>query len=131
MFCITIEHKSSYDSFFSLYSHYTTKFFGHFGHAWPSLKTIMPILMFICMQKINFISNVFSEIFYRHCRLAILRTSGMLDHPHQNHSINLYETSMLICKQKINFITYFFLNILQRNSKLVILGNLEMSGPRN
>ena len=61
--------------------------------------------MFICMQKINFISNFL-----------------------KNHSINLQETFlMLICIQKINFIIHFFLKILQ-NSKLVILSNLGMPG---
>ena len=52
----------------------------------------------------------------------------MLDHPHQNHCLNMQETLMLICMQTINFITHFLLNILQRNSKLVILGNLGMPG---
>ena len=44
----------------------------------------------------------------------------MLDHPHQNHSINLQQAFMLICRQKIK-------SKNQRKSKLVILGNLIMS----
>ena len=52
----------------------------------------------------------------------------MLDHPHQNHSINLSHAFMPICKYKINFLIYLFLTILQRNSKLVILINLPMPG---
>ena len=52
----------------------------------------------------------------------------MLDYPHQNNCINLWQTFMLIWMQKINFVIRFFLKILQRNSKLVILGNLGMPG---
>ena len=68
--------------------------------------------MFICRQKINFMSN-------RYCKdiaeLAILGTLGMLKHLIKNHSMNLEEIFMLICMQKLNFITHFFLKILQRN----------------
>ena len=39
--------------------------------------------MFICMQKMNFISNFFYEILQRNCRLAILRIWGILVHPYQ------------------------------------------------
>ena len=45
--------------------------------------------MFTCMQKINFISNLFFEILERHCKPVILETLGMLDHPHQYHSITV------------------------------------------
>ena len=38
--------------------------------------------MIIHMQKINFISHFFFEILQRHCKVAILETLGMLDHPH-------------------------------------------------
>ena len=46
-------------------------------------------LMFIYKQKINHNSNFFFDILQRHCKLAVLGTLGMLDHPNQNHSINL------------------------------------------
>ena len=39
--------------------------------------------MFICMQKINFISNFFFELLLRHCKLAVLETLGTFDHPQQ------------------------------------------------
>ena len=52
--------------------------------------------MFTSMQKINLFSNLFYEILQRHCKLAILGTLGMFDHPHQNHSINLYHALVLI-----------------------------------
>ena len=39
--------------------------------------------MFICMQKINFISNFFFEILQKHWKFTILGTLGMLDHPYQ------------------------------------------------
>ena len=83
--------------------------------------------MFICTQKINSISNFF-EILLRHCKLAILGTLGILNHPHQNHTTNLYQAFMFICMQKINLINHFFLKLMQRNSTLVILGNLGMPG---
>ena len=76
-------------------------------------------LMFIYMQKINLISNFFFEILERHCKLGILKTSRMLDHPHQNHSISLYQVFMLIYTQKkINFSTHFFLKILPGHTHL-------------
>ena len=87
--------------------------------------------MFICMQKIKFIYIFFFEILQRHFKLAILGTLGMLDHPHQNHSINLYQALMLIWMQKINFITHFSLKILQKNSKPAILCTLGMPGYAN
>ena len=71
--------------------------------------------MFICIQNVNFMSNFFSEILWRLCKLAILRTLGILDHLHQNHSINLKQIFMLIYMQKINCITHYFLKMLQRN----------------
>ena len=39
--------------------------------------------MFLCIQKINFISNYFFEMLQRHCKLAIMRTLGILAHPCQ------------------------------------------------
>ena len=66
--------------------------------------------MFICMQKINFISHSFFEILQTHFKVAILETLGMLDHPIKNHTTNWQETFMLSFMQKINFITHFFLS---------------------
>ena len=43
----------------------------------------------ICMLKINFISHFYFKILQRHCKLVILRTLEVFDHPHQNHTINL------------------------------------------
>ena len=83
-------------------------------------------LMFICMQKINFIFKTFFRYCKGYCKLAILGTLVMLDYPHQNHTINLKQAFMLIRVEKINFTTKFYLKILQRNDKLVILGNLGM-----
>ena len=37
--------------------------------------------MFICKLKVNFFSNFFFEILKRHCKLAILETLEMVDHP--------------------------------------------------
>ena len=65
---------------------------------------------FIYMQKINFISNFFSDILLRLCKPAILETLGMLDHPDQNHSINLQQAFMLIRMQKI---TFSFISVLR------------------
>ena len=88
--------------------------------------------MFICMEKINFISSFIFEILQklvkRHCKLTVLGTWEMLDHPYQNHSINLQQIFVFISMQKITFITYFFIKVLQRNSKPFILDNLAMSG---
>ena len=64
--------------------------------------------MFICMQIINFIPNFFFEILYRHCKLAILGTLEMLDHLHQNHSINLSKFSYVpACKKSTLSFTSF------------------------
>ena len=52
----------------------------------------------------------------------------MLDHFHQNHSIDLWYVFMLTCMQKVNFVIHFFLKILRRNSKLFVLRNLGKSG---
>ena len=84
--------------------------------------------MFFCMQKVNFISNSFLRYCKDITKLVILGTLEILDHLHQNHSINLKQAFMLIYMQKINCITQFFLKILQRNSKRVILGNMGIRG---
>ena len=77
--------------------------------------------MFICIQKVNFISNFFFEKLY-------WELWKCLTIPSKNLSIKLKQSFMLICMQKINCITHFFLKMLQRNSKLFILGNLGMPG---
>ena len=84
--------------------------------------------MFICMQKVNFISNFFFEILKRLYKTCYLGTLEIVDHLHQNHSINLKQAFMLIYMQKTNCTTHYLLKILQRNSKLVILGNMGMLG---
>ena len=56
-------------------------------------------LMFLYMQK------------NQHRLKTILGTLGMLDHLHQNHTINLQQAFMPICVQKINFLIQFFLKI--------------------
>ena len=76
------------------------------------LKSTCTKLWYLSACKKLTSSNLFFEIWQKHCKLAILGTLGMLDHPHKNHSINLLATFMLICMQKINFITHLFLKIL-------------------
>ena len=116
-----------------------TFYFEYFENVWlcPSIMIVSPCRHFDAQKtetnfdwkKINFICNFFFEIPLRDdCKLAILENLGMLDHPDQNHSIDLKETFMRDWMQKIHFITHFFCKILKRNSKLVNLGNLEMPG---
>ena len=80
--------------------------------------------MFLCMQKINFISNFFFEILQTHCKLTILGTLRMLDHPHQKSYYKFVGNFHAYLYPKIKFINRFFPKKLQRTSKLVILGNL-------
>ena len=54
----------------------------------------------ICMLKINFISHFYFKILQRHCKLVILRTLEVFDHPHQNDSIISKKPLMFICRQK-------------------------------
>ena len=68
--------------------------------------------------------------FLRYCNYIanlLLLTLRMLNHLHQNQSINL-QRIFHVYMQKTSFITDFFLTILQRHSKLVILDNLGMPG---
>ena len=64
-------------------------------------------LMFIYMQK------------NQHHLKTILGTLGMLDHLHQNHTINLPQAFMPICVQKINFLIQFFLKICKEIANLL------------
>ena len=116
-----------------------TFYFEYFENVWlcPSIMIVSPCRHFdtqktgtnLDWKETNFICNFFFEIPLRDdCKLAILENLGMLDHPDQNHSIDLKETFMRDWMQKIHFITHFFRKILKRNSKLVNLGNLEMPG---
>ena len=77
-------------------------------------------LIFICVQKINFISNLFFE-YCKDIANLLFWERGILSHPHQSYSIHLYQAVYLHAK-KINFITNFFLKMLQRNSNLFTLG---------
>ena len=85
--------------------------------------------MFICIQKINIISNLFLGYCKDIASLLFWELWERLTIPIKNDSINLQETFMPICTQQINVITHFFVKILQRNSKLVILGNLGTPRP--
>ena len=82
--------------------------------------------MFICLQKINFISN----FFLRYCKDTVNLLFWVLWECFTIPiKIIILICSMLSCSpacKKINFITHFFLKILQRNSKLAIFGNLGM-----
>ena len=64
--------------------------------------------MFIYMQKK---STLFLTSFLRYHKLTIMGTLRMLDHPHQDHTINLDQPFMLICMLKINFIIHLFLKV--------------------
>ena len=84
--------------------------------------------MFICNQKVNFITSFFFEILQRYYRFAIFGTLGMPDVTSKNDTINLYKILMFIFMQKIIFIPPLFLEILQRYRKLVILGAFGIPG---
>ena len=68
--------------------------------------SLQETLMFICIKKKSFITNLFLDILQRHCKLDILGTLGMFDHPHQ----------------------ISVTNILRRKNNLVILGKSGMAG---
>ena len=106
--------------------------FGYFGQVWPlPLKTIYQLvvtLMFICMQKMNSIPNLFFEILSRHCTLITLSTLRMLDHTlddTKSVEIDLQETLMFICLQKIIFISKFFLRYCKDMANLLVWELLE------
>ena len=87
--------------------------------------------MFICMQKINFITQFFFNILQRNSKLVILGNLGMPDHTHLKWNSNLKKPLMFICRQKIKFILHIFLEILQGYCILVVLGTLGMPGYTN
>ena len=64
--------------------------------------------MLICMQKINFTSNLFSEILSRHCELAILETLEMLDHPQQKIVVSFVENFHAYLYAKNQHLLLFF-----------------------
>ena len=64
--------------------------------------------MFIYMKKK---STLFLTSFLRYHKRTTMGTLGMLDHPYQDHTINLDQPFMLICMQKINFIIHLFLKV--------------------
>ena len=75
-------------------------------------KTLMPkMLKSICgkLVKLNFISNLFFEILYRHCKLSIFGILGMLDHPHQNPS-NEFEGRFHVYMHAENRLLYLVLS---------------------
>ena len=80
--------------------------------------------MFICMQKINFISNFFRDI-VKTVQISNLGNFGN-GWSSKNHSIKF--SCLSACKKKINFITHFSLKMFQINSKVAILNNLSMPG---
>ena len=76
--------------------------------------------MFICMQKINFISD------FPIVNLLLWELWECLTISIINHSINLQEAFMLIYRHKINLIFHVFLETMQRYCKIVILGTMGM-----
>ena len=84
--------------------------------------------MFICVKKVNFISNLFLKYCENIKKFAILRTLGILDHLRQNHIINLKQAfnAYLYAKNQLHHSP--FLKILQGNSRLVIFGNMGRPG---
>ena len=70
---------------------------------------LVETLMFICIQKVNFISNFFFEIFLRHWKVAILGTLGMLDHSHQNILVSICSklSCSSPCKKSTALLTSF------------------------
>ena len=77
--------------------------------------------MFICMQKIKFITQFFLTILQRNSKLVILGNLGKPGHTHTPEmtvAINLKKPVIFISRQRINFILQVFLEILQRYCKL-------------
>ena len=73
--------------------------------------------MFICMQKINFMSNFFRDI-VKTVQISNLGNFGNgWPSSSKNHSIKF--SCLSACKKKINFITHFSLKMFQINSKLL------------
>ena len=87
--------------------------------------------MFLCKQKINFITHFFCLILQKNSSLVILGNLGMASHTHlkqYQETFHLKKPFMLICRQKNQLHPSLFLELLQRYCKPVILGNLSMSG---
>ena len=78
--------------------------------------------MFICRQKINFISHALLEILQRYANFLFWVLWTCLVAHTQNDSINLYKTLMFICMQKTNFIIHFFLEILHFKESCNLIG---------
>ena len=73
------------------------------------LCQLVETLIFICMQKINFIYNFFFEILERHCKFTILGTLGMLDHPIKIIASICSKLSCLsACKKSTSFSRFFW-----------------------
>ena len=90
--------------------------------------------LFPCKKSTSSLTSSF-EMLYRHCKLAILGTLEMLDHLHQNHSINLSKfsyvpackkstlsfTSFLrYCREIANFLFWVFGHVWPRTSKMTV-----------
>ena len=78
--------------------------------------------VFICRQKINFISHALLEIFQRYANFLFWVLWACLVAHTQNEHINLYKTLMFICMQKTNFIIHFFLEILHFKESCNLIG---------
>ena len=78
--------------------------------------------VFICRQKINFISHPLLEILQRYANFLFWVLWACLVAHTQNDNINLYKTLMFICMQKTNFIIHFFLEILHFKESCNLIG---------
>ena len=65
--------------------------------------------MFICKQKIDFILPVFLEILQRYCKLVVLVTMGMFDHPPSKMIALIYRkiSCLSACKKSISSLIFF------------------------
>ena len=77
--------------------------------------------VFICRQKINFISYASMEILQRYANLFWLLWTCLFPVT-QNDRIALPNISTFICMQKINFIIHFFLTILHFKEPCNLIG---------
>ena len=78
-------------------------------------------VVFICRQKINFISPAFVEILQRYVNLFWVLWAYLFTLT-QNDSIILWKTSIFTCMQKINCIIHFFLAILHFKESCNLIG---------
>ena len=86
--------------------------------------------MFICMQKINFITQFFVSIAKKIANLLFWVNWTCLTTLTQNDNSNLKEPVTFICTQKIKSILQVFLEILQGYCELVF-STLGMPGYAN